>query len=210
MSKEKYASNVFVNVPFDDDYLELGSALVFAIFDCGFTPRCALEENNSAAIRFDKLIKLITESQYGVHDISRTELDASTQLPRFNMPFELGLFLGVKNSGSRKHKDKNCLILDFEKYRYQTFISDISGQDISAHENKVDLLVAHIRNWLSYTIPIRDKVRIPGGEEIIRRYELFRQELPEMCNQIKVRPDELTFNDYAYLVSAWIKENSWS
>ncbi len=49
-------------------------------------------------------------------------------LPRFNMPLELGIFLGAKRFGSQKQKQKNGLILDREKYRYQSFCSDIAGQ----------------------------------------------------------------------------------
>ena len=42
-----------------------------------------------------KICQLILESPYGIHDLSRIELDPSTQLPRFNMALELGLFLGA-------------------------------------------------------------------------------------------------------------------
>jgi hypothetical protein len=115
MPKRKYSNNVFINCPFDDEFLELRNALVFAIFDCGFTPRCALEEDNGGNVRATKIINLIEESMFGVHDISRIEIDQKTQLPRFNMPLELGLFLGAKNYGDSKQQKKNCLILDREQ-----------------------------------------------------------------------------------------------
>ena len=53
------------------------------------------------------------------------------------MPLELGLFLGAKRFGRGEQKSKTCLILDVERYRYQKFISDISGQDIAAHCGEV-------------------------------------------------------------------------
>jgi hypothetical protein len=45
-----------------------------------------------------KIEKLIEVSKYGIHDISRTELNAHN-FPRFNMPFELGIFFGAKRHG---------------------------------------------------------------------------------------------------------------
>jgi hypothetical protein len=39
---------------------------------------------------------IISGCKYSIHDLSRTELDKTTRLPRFNMPLELGLDLVVK------------------------------------------------------------------------------------------------------------------
>ena len=51
--------------------------------------------------------------------------------PELSVSLELGLFLGAKAfSAEDKQRDKRCLILDVEPYRYQKFISDIAGQDI--------------------------------------------------------------------------------
>ena len=64
----------------------------------------------------------------GIHDISRIERDTVNNLPRFNMPFELGLFLGARRFGTRPQRDKQCLVLEAERYRYQKYLSDIAGQ----------------------------------------------------------------------------------
>ena len=88
--------DVFVNCPFDTDYRPLFNAIVFTIIRSGFRARCALEADNAAENRFDKICKIISECRYGVHDISRTEVDGNPPLPRFNMPLELGLFLGAE------------------------------------------------------------------------------------------------------------------
>ena len=42
-------------------------------------------------LRLLKILCIIGECRLGIHDISRTELDAASGLPRFNMPLELGL-----------------------------------------------------------------------------------------------------------------------
>jgi hypothetical protein len=200
-----YATNVFINCPFDKAYLELCNALLFAVFDCGFVPRCALEEDNSGNVRFEKILNIIAESKFAIHDISRTEIDAESQLPRFNMPLELGVFIGAKKFGDRKQKNKNCLIFDREQYRYQAFISDIAGNDIRAHNNDPEEAIKHVRNWLN---DASGRKTIPGGRQMLRRYSLFKDELPAMCVKIPIEIDELTYNDYCNFISTWLKENS--
>jgi hypothetical protein len=69
--------------------------------------------------------------------IYQEQNDRKSKLPRFNMPLELGVFLGASELGDKKQKKKRCLILDKKKYRYQKFISDLAGHDIESHENKV-------------------------------------------------------------------------
>ena len=197
-----YNNNVFINCPFDVNYKTLFDGIVFTIFDCGFIARCALEENDSSEVRIDKIYEIISECRYGIHDISRTELDADTQLPRFNMPLELGIFLGVKKFGVDIHHKKKCLILDIEQYRYQKFISDISGQDVEAHNSQPKKVVNIIRNWLRN---VSRRTTIPGGQEIWRRYKLFISELPKMCLYNNLNINELIFNDYAWMVIEWLK-----
>ena len=53
-----------------------------------------LRRNPRPHVRFDKLSRLIRESGKSIHDLSRTDLSAAG-MPRFNMPFELGLYLGA-------------------------------------------------------------------------------------------------------------------
>jgi hypothetical protein len=65
------------------------------VYRCGFTPRCARENDDGGEVRIDKICRIIRDSPYGVHDISKTEPDPDSGLPRFNMPFELGLSSGL-------------------------------------------------------------------------------------------------------------------
>ena len=119
MQSIRYNDNVFINCPFDSVYKPLFDAMVFAIYDCGFIARCALEEEDASEVRIDKIYNIIADCRYGIHDISRTELDRDSNLPRFNMPLELGIFLGAKKFGIEEQKRKKCLVLDREQYRYQ-------------------------------------------------------------------------------------------
>jgi hypothetical protein len=127
------ARDVFINCPFDSTYKPVFWAIVFTVLRSGFSPQCALEEDDSSENRLAKIQTIIEECRYGIHDISRTEMDGDPPLPRFNMPLELGLFFGAKRYGNRDQRAKRALVLDREQYRYQRFISDIAGADIHAH-----------------------------------------------------------------------------
>ena len=98
MQPTDYNNNVFINCPFDSDYKPLFDAMIFTVHDCGFIARCALEEDDASQVRIDKIYSIIADCRYGIHDISRTQLDAASGFSRFNMPLELGIFLGAKKS----------------------------------------------------------------------------------------------------------------
>lgn len=204
MPKIKSTQSVFINCPFDSTYAGILNAIVFAVFDCGFVARCALEYRDSGEVRFDKIVRIMRECRYGIHDISYTNLDPINTLPRFNMPLELGVFLGAKSFGDTAQNRKRCLVLDREKYRYQKFISDISGQDIDSHEDNSELAIRRVRDWLR---SVSGRTTIPGAVEIIRRYKLFQGDLPIICKRLKLSDDELIFNDYSTVVSEWLQVN---
>lgn len=101
-----YPDSVFLNVPFDKKYARLFDALVFAVHDCGFIARSALEVDDSGQARVLKILDIIERSKYGIHDISRAGIDRQTGLARFNMPLELGFFLGAMRYGTGKQRQK--------------------------------------------------------------------------------------------------------
>ena len=197
-------NDVFVNCPFDEDYSPLFRAAVFAIYDCGFRARCTLEYDDSVVARMEKILGLVEECRYGVHDLSMTDLDEATGLPRFNMPFELGLFFGAKHYGPVVQRQKRCLILDRKKYRHMKFISDLGGHDPKSHGNSQKGVIRAVRNWLRSS---SGRTGIPGAEEINRRWRRFKSKLPAICAEAKLDEDDLVFNDFAMLVSAWISRN---
>jgi len=200
----RYDGSVFINCPFTPDYQQLFRAIVFAVADCGFVPRSALEKSDSGETRIGKLYRIIRECRYGVHDISVTEPDSINNLPRFNMPLELGIFLGAREFGSRAHRDKGCLILDRERFRYQIFCSDLSGQDPKAHNGEPADAVRCIRNWLRAERPW---VRLPSGERMWQRFEKFTSGLPVICDALLLEPDSLEFHDLTTVIEEWLRDN---
>lgn len=194
-----FDKSIFINCPFDPQYRDLFDAAVFTVLDCGFVPRCALEMSDSGETRIEKLFKIIADCKLGVHDLSRTEPDKINKLPRFNMPLELGIFLGAKAYGNKHQKSKRCLILDQEGHRYQKFISDIAGQDISSHENSAGTLIETIRDWLI----THSGSSLPGGDHIKQRYAHFNKTLPAICKKLKLTQSKLKFKDQVYVIKEW-------
>lgn len=202
MPRKSYNISVFINCPIDDEYRPLFHAAVYAVFRCGFTVRCAEEELDSSEIRLTKIYRMITECKYGIHDLSMTNLDRRTNLPRFNMPFELGIFLAAKKFGNNEQTKKNCLIFENQSHSYEKYISDIKGQDISSHDNKPKIFIGKIRDWLKTN---SKNTNLPGGALLWREYRQFRKWLPGECHLHGLIIKNLTYTDYAQFVFRWIE-----
>jgi hypothetical protein len=55
MRSADYERNVFINCPFDAEYVPLFEAIVFAIHDAGFLPKCSRQRLDSSQIRLQKI-----------------------------------------------------------------------------------------------------------------------------------------------------------
>ena len=143
-----FERNVFINCPFDDAYMPLLRPMVFCVYRLGFRPRIALERHDSAEARIEKILELIQDSKYGIHDLSRIKAKKAGEMFRLNMPLELGIDIGAKRYGEGQLRSKKCLILETKRYRYQAAISDLSNSDIAVHGNDPLEAFTAVRNWL--------------------------------------------------------------
>ena len=198
-----YENSVFVNCPFDREYWPLFEALTFAVYQCGCYPRCALEVDDSSQVRVEKIITMIGSCRLSVHDISRVESDGEPPMPRFNMPLELGIFLGAKAFGAYDQKRKAGVVLDAERFRYQRYISDIAGQDIRAHRGDAAELIRHVRNFLLSQAD--ETVFLPGPRRIAERFQDFRRNLPASCAELHLDPNDLTFGDLTRFIIGYLE-----
>lgn len=202
----KYSDNVFINCPFDNAYNHLFEAIIFVVHDCGFIARCAREEDDAGDVRINKIMKIIDQCKYGIHDISKADLDLNTHLARFNMPLELGLYLGAQRYSPTSHynREKKAIVMDSDQFRYRNFISDLSGQDILGHNNSVGEIIIGVRNFL-FTNSKRNT--ITGGNFIFDRFNEYLKGLPNFCDTLHWDRDRLTFIEYVTCVTEWIKIN---
>lgn len=164
-----FDKNVFVNCPFDQDYRRLLQPLLFTIIYLGFKPRIALEESDSGTPRIQKILRLIGESRLSIHDLSRLRATQAGEFYRMNMPFELGLDVGCRTFGGGAMRKKRCLILEYEPYRFQAAISDISNSDIAAHHDTPKTVSAEVGNWLAG----QSLRQLPGPAQVWSKFLYF-------------------------------------
>jgi hypothetical protein len=199
-----YSRCVFVNCPFDRAFKPILDALLFAIHDCGFIARIALEDAGTGDARLEKIREIIEGSRFSIHDVSRTGTHA---LPRFNMPFECGMFFGAKMFGSSRHAAKDLLVLDRVPRRFKLTMSDLGGQDGLHHGNHPNKAIDCVRVFLARK---NTHTNIPGAAYIQKRFKLFQAQLPEMARVARLTTRELKALDYLpdllNLMVAWQKK----
>ncbi len=127
----------------------------------------AAERLNSGETRFSKIVELVRESKYAIHDLSRIKAERAGEYFRL-MPLELGLDVGCSCFGSGEQLSKRCLILEKEPYRYQVALSDLSNSDIAAHYDEPVRVVTAVRHWLVNDVGID----LPGPSAL---FDLFMQ-----------------------------------
>jgi len=129
---------VFINVPFDKEFERLYVALIATLVGLGRTPRSALElAYNKDRLR--RILQLLRSCASSIHDLSRVEISSKRPYwPRFNMPFEAGIAIGLASSPTRKP----WYILEAKRYRLLRTLSDLNGYEPHIHEGTVEGMIA--------------------------------------------------------------------
>lgn len=169
-SKIDFEDSVFVNCPFDTDYAPILQAMLFCLVDCGLQPRIASERRDSSEARLEKIVELMAESKFGIHDLSRMSVEQAGDLSRMNMPFELGIDYGLACRSNGRLAEKEFIVLAEEKYQYQAALSDIAGWDIAAHGGDYQQAVRAIRSWIA-----SKGRRVPSSSQIEGNYLGFME-----------------------------------
>lgn len=199
-----FDKNVFINCPFDDNFKPLLRALCFELIYLGFQPKLS-QTLSSSSIRINQIKEIIRSCKYGIHDLSRSKAMKKGELPRFNMPYELGLDIGALEFGTRNLKTKRILILETNRYHYQKVISDIAGQDIENHDDDPKSLITKVRNWFSANFPTST---IAGPSEIWIAYNQFIDDLNTNLSATysKKEIEEMPIGDFIKFSTDWVKE----
>lgn len=199
----EFDRSVFINCPFDDDYRPLLLALLFTIRYLDYIPRLALDKSDSSETRIDKILKIIDESKFGIHDLSRLKAVKKGDISRMNMPFELGIDFGLKRLKPGQWKGKEILVLEKTKYEIQKALSDLSGSDTKAHGNEPRTLVTAVRDWIVNSIEhSTEKV---SGAAIWREYNYLNTFLHEKLVVEKGHHniDDVSITEINNLMAKW-------
>ncbi|MGV0817812.1 hypothetical protein [Martelella sp. AMO21009] len=170
MAVSPFEKSVFINCPFDEAYAPLLEAALFCIVYFGFVPRLATERLEAGENRLDKIIELMRNSQYSIHDLSRCRAREVDECFRMNMPFEYGADLGLRRSGSGSLHLKKFLIFERDAYDLKAALSDAAGQDVAFHRDDYELVIKHVRDFFKVEAALAN---VSGPALIKADYETF-------------------------------------
>ncbi len=197
---------VFINCPFTPDYRAHFRAIIFTVIRSGVHASLRARDRR----RLGEPLREDLQDHRGVplrhprhlEDGARPRVATSSLLIcRWNWASSSA----QKRFGGPSQRTKKCIIFDTTPYRYQQFISDIAGQDIHAHDDRVAKLIEQVATWF------RDEIRdpnVPGGRAIAAEYEKFMTVIPDICAVKQLDPSELTFQDYRAMAAEWIVAES--
>jgi len=183
---------VFLNIPYDDRFENLLLAYISGICAFGFAPRATLEIPFGKR-RLERIRTLIESSQYSIHDMSRVQLDRTPpRTPRFNMPFELGLTLGIN------HPDHAWIVCESKAHRIKKSLSDLDGTDAYIHNGTVRGVFRELCNAF-----VRNR-RQPTVVEMMRIYRVLRSNFKSVLRAAgqKNAFNARVFRDLCVLASA--------
>ncbi len=177
---------------------------MFTLVYLGYVPRIASESLDSGKPRIEKIVQLITESKFSIHDLSRLQSSERDEFYRLNMPFELGIDFGCRSFAEGDAKFKRFLILEKERYRYQRALSDLSGSDISNHNDEPEDIVHAVRNWfrgMSSRKPPSSTVIWEDFNEFMADFYQAREEQGYKDKDLQLMPTR----EYVDFVEEWLK-----
>ncbi|HTV57685.1 MAG TPA: hypothetical protein VMJ93_02345 [Verrucomicrobiae bacterium] len=162
--KPRVPGEVFLNIPYDKKFERLFVAYIAGITAFGLMPRATLEIRSSSR-RLEKILRLIADCRFSIHDLSRVELDVRPpRTPRFNMPFELGLAVGSYWKAMGK---QNWFVCEAKGYRLSKSLSDLNGTDPYIHDGKIAGVFRELCNIFTRS----------GGQPTVQQMNLIYREL---------------------------------
>jgi hypothetical protein len=166
--------SVFLNVPYDPAFENLLLAYIAAISAYGFAPRATLEIPFGQR-RLDRILSLILESRYSVHDLSRVQLDQKApRTPRFNMPFELGLVIALEKT---THPNHSWIVCETVAHRIKKSLSDLDGTDAYIHGGTIAGVFRELRNAFV------GSSRQPTVKEMSQIYRVLRSQFQRVLDR---------------------------
>lgn len=171
-------SEVFLNIPYDPQFEKLYLAYIVGVSAFGMVPRATLEIPGGAD-RLDRILDLMVDCPYSLHDLSRVQLDRrAPSTPRFNMPFELGLAVACEKFQGRR---RIWFVFEAVERRLQKSLSDLSATDAYVHGGTVGGFFHQLGNCFA-----RQR-RQPCVRQMWRIYADVRRSLPEILERAGAR-----------------------
>jgi hypothetical protein len=164
-----YEESVFINCPFDQEFAPLLEAMIFCVVRAGMTARLASESLEAGQNRLEKILQLIEDCRYSIHDLSRAVAKKKGEAFRMNMPFELGLDMGRRRAPARDKADKKFVVFEFAPYELKRCLSDLNGVDVQFHRNDFEQVLKKVRDFLR----VEAGRLLPGTSALAGEYFTF-------------------------------------
>lgn len=162
-------SSVFLNIPYDDNFVDLYLAYIAGMAAFGLVPRSAIEIPGGK-LRLDRIFALIQLCHGSLHDLSRVEA-------RFNMPFELGLAVAwcdLNESGHIVPKSDHTWFVFASDRGIEKAFSDLLGSDSYIHDGSPQGLFRELCNAFVRSY------RRPRVRQMERIFRALRRDLPQI------------------------------
>ena len=181
-------AEVFLNFPFDREYEPLFITLVAGLTGLGLHPRCVLEIPDGGQGRLVRIREMLERTEISIHELGwvRTSTVNRRRVPRFNMPFELGL--AVMLQARQRHR---FYVLESTPRRLQATLSDLNGIDPVIHANDPKRLIVGLLGLF----------KNPDGAPTLSRLDELRRQLRLSAMRYKrqVEPDVFTAEGFRVL-----------
>jgi hypothetical protein len=169
-------SDVFINLPFDSHYEPLFLAMTAGLVSLGLNPRSVVQIAGSTD-RLRRLVEIIQECPFSIHDLSRVQRSGkgSFRVPRFNMPFEMGLAAAVSMTASGT--TRQWRVIEAVRHRIGHSCSDVDGYNAEIQGGTVGGMFEALSN----IVPDLPKAPLTHIDDILwvyRRLRKFRKGLP--------------------------------
>lgn len=150
--------------------------MLFTLVYVGLYPRLASEKSDSLEQRIEKILRLIKECKYSIHDLSRLKSEKANEFSRLNMPFELGIEYGCRRIAKNHLRTKQSLIFEKKRFEIQRALSDLNGVDVKCHNNKPVQTVRALQHWLIETVGLSE---VESPSVIWRKFNEFDDDIDE-------------------------------
>ena len=192
---------IFINCPFDDEYLPLLRALLFVSRFYGLDVKIASTDLDSKSNRLARIISLMRESKYSVHDLSKMKSVKEDEYYRMNMPFELGLDYGIGGD------EKVFLIFENEPYKLKIALSDINGWDVRPHLDNPEKLIMEFRKWIVVNRELSKTLKSYSYSDIWYKYNDFYGSFSDFLTIHNLKDEEISVTEYLEYIDSFLKDN---
>ena len=190
---------LFINCPFDSTYKPMLNALLFAARFYGLKVNIASFDTDSKSNRLERIIELMKDSKYSIHDLSKLRSEKRREFYRMNMPFELGLDYGIGGN------EKVFLIFENEPYKLKIALSDINGWDVRPHHNNPEELIMEFRKWIVANKSMPYHISKLSSRDIWYIYNDFYGQFTDYTDKHQMKDDEISVSEYINHVDRFLQ-----